>query len=312
MKNFWYYIMALATVAIWGTTFVSTKVLLQYGLSPTEILLYRFLLAYISIWFFSPKRLLANNLRDEALLFATGVCGGSLYFMAENTALQITLASNVSLILCTTPILTAFLLHLTDKKERIKKRLLYGSGMAFIGVALVIFNGNIILKINPLGDLLTVAAALMWACYGIILKRLDRKYSVLFITRKVFFYGIITMLPVLAFSPSQIHISILSQPIVIANLIFLGLIASMLCYIMWNTTVKQLGVVRTTNYIYIIPFVTLISSAIVINEVITYIAIIGSIFIFLGVYIAEQGDRIGRMSTKLFSSVSKSPTETRH
>lgn len=312
MKNFWYHIMALVTVAIWGTTFVSTKVLLQHGLSPTEILLYRFLLAYISIWFFCPKRLLANNLRDEVLLFTAGVCGGSLYFIAENNALEITLASNVSLILCTTPILTAFLSHLTDRKERLKKRLFYGSGMALIGVALVVFNGNFILKVSPLGDLLTVAAALMWACYGIILKKLDQRYSVLFITRKVFFYGIITMLPVLAFSPSQLHISTLDQPIVIANLVFLGLIASMLCYIMWNTTVKQLGVVRTTNYIYIVPFVTLISSAIVINEVITYIAIIGSVFILFGVYIAEQGDKLGNVSTRLFSFVNKQPTESKH
>ncbi|WP_321333198.1 DMT family transporter [uncultured Bacteroides sp.] len=289
MKNSWYHIMALVTVAIWGTTFVSTKVLLQHGLSPTEILLYRFVLAYISIWFFCPKRLLANSLRDESLLLAAGLCGGSLYFIAENTALEFTLASNVSLIVCTTPIITAFLMHFSGNKEKLKKKLLYGSVLALTGVALVVFNGNFILKVNPMGDILTIAAALMWSFYSIILRGLDRKYSVLFITRKVFFYGIITMIPVFLLSPSQLHIQALSQPLVIANLLFLGLVASMLCYIMWNTAMKQLGVVRTTNYIYIVPLITLITSSIVINEIITYIAIIGSIFILSGVYIAEQG-----------------------
>ncbi|WP_321479075.1 DMT family transporter [uncultured Bacteroides sp.] len=298
MRTFWYHIMALVTIVIWGTTFVSTKILLQHGLSPTEILLYRFLLAYLSIWFFSPKRLLANTWKDEALLLAAGICGGSLYFMAENSALKITLASNVSLILCTTPILTAFLTRLTDRTEHLKKQLFYGSVIALIGVALVIFNGNFILKINPLGDCLTIIAALMWGCYSILLKRLDKKYGVLFITRKVFFYGIITMLPIFAFSSSQLHLAKLNQPIVIFNLIFLGLIASMLCYIMWSTSVKKLGVIRTTNYIYIVPLVTLITSAIVIDETITYIASIGSVFILFGVYIAEQGEKLKSLHLK--------------
>lgn len=289
MKNFWYHTMALITVIIWGTTFVSTKILLQQGLSPTEILLYRFILAYVSIWFFCPRKIWADTKRDELLLLASGVCGGSLYFIAENTALQYTLASNVSLILCTTPILTAFVSRVWGDKQKLRSRLYYGSLVALIGVALVVFNGNFILKLSPAGDLLTIAAALMWAFYGTILKKLDSKYGVLFITRKIFFYGIVTMLPVFAFDPSQLHVTTITDPIVLSNLVFLGLIASMLCYIMWNLTVKQLGVVRTTNYIYIIPLITLITSAMVIDEIITPVALAGSIFILFGVYFAEQG-----------------------
>lgn len=284
-----YHLMAILTVVIWGTTFVSTKILLSYGLGPAEILLYRFLLAYVSIWWVCPKVLWARRLRDELLFVAAGLCGGSLYFVAENTALGITLASNVSLIICTAPILTAFLAYAFRKIDRLESRVIAGSLLALVGVALVVFNGSFLLKISPAGDLLTVLAALMWACYGLILKQLDSGYPVLFITRKVFFYGMLTLLPVFYFEPLHWSPEVMKQPAVYLNLVFLGLVASMLCFIMWNTAVKQLGVVRTTHYIYVVPLVTLLTSAWVIDERITGVALVGSVFILSGVYLAERG-----------------------
>lgn len=290
--NGWFHLMAAVTVIIWGTTFVSTKVLINYGLSPVEILFYRFMLAYICIWFFSPKRLLANSWKDELFFVATGLCGGSLYFIAENTALGMTLASNVSLIICTTPILTALLNLVFLKGEKPKMQLLFGSLMAFSGVALVVFNGSFILRISPAGDLLTLIAALMWAFYCLLLKRMDAHYPTLFITRKVFFYGILTLLPVFCFSPLHWEPAILFRPVVFLNLLFLGVVASMVCYIMWNTSVKQLGVVRATNYIYLVPLITLLTSSVVIDETITVVALAGCLFILGGVYIAERGFKI--------------------
>lgn len=284
----WFHLMAAVTVAIWGTTFVSTKVLIGYGLSATDILFYRFIMAYICIWFFSPRILWAKSWRDEGIFVLLGLTGGSLYFIAENTALGMTLASNVSLIICTAPILAAFLSFFLYKGERLKPKLIIGSLMALGGVALVVFNGSFILRISPLGDILTLVAALMWAIYCLLLKRMNSNYSTLFITRKVFFYGILTLLPFFFFYPLQTDITILFQPLVIANLLFLGVIASMLCYIMWTLAVKRLGVVCAANYIYVVPLVTLITSAVVIDERITLIALIGCAFILSGVYLAER------------------------
>lgn len=156
-------------------------------------------------------------------------------------------------------------------------------------MAFVVFNGSFILQISPLGDILTILSALSWAFYGIILRKLQKDYSTLFITRKVFFYGIVTMLPFLVFGYGDLHPQLLTQPVILANLVFLGLIASLLCFITWNTAVKELGVVQTSNYIYFIPLVTLLTSAIVIDEHITAIALVGSVFILCGVYIAEKG-----------------------
>ena len=163
-KDLLYHSIAILTVIIWGTTFVSTKILINTGLSPVEILLYRFVLAYFCILTIAHRRLWANCVKDEFLLFLSGLCGGSLYFIAENTALGITLASNVSLLICTAPIITTVLSHLFYK-ESLRKGLLYGSLVALFGVGLVVFNGSVLLKVNPLGDFLTLVAATMWAFY---------------------------------------------------------------------------------------------------------------------------------------------------
>ncbi|WP_349838581.1 DMT family transporter, partial [Bacteroides fragilis] len=226
----WYHVMAAVTVMIWGTTFVATKVLIKYGLSPVDILFYRFLLAYICIWFFSSRVLLAKSWQDELRFVGLGLCGGSLYFVAENTALGMTLASNVSLIICTTPILTALLAPFFYKGDKLKARLIGGSLMALIGVGLVVFNGSFILQLSPAGDILTLIAALMWAFYCLLLRRMNTHYPTLFITRKVFFYGLVTLLPLFLVYPLQTDIHILFRPVVALNLLFLGVIASMLCY----------------------------------------------------------------------------------
>ena len=283
-----FHLLAIMTVAIWGITFVSTKVLINNGLSATDILFYRFLIAYICIWFFSPKQLFAKSIKDESYFLLLGITGGSFYFLAENTALSFTLASNVALIICTTPILTALLAYIFYKKESISKQFIFGSIIALLGVSLVVFNGSFILQLNPLGDMLTLIAALMWAFYCLILKKMNSKYNTLLLTRKVFFYGILTLIPFFILYPLEYNPNIIFQPIVIYNLLFLGIIASMICYITWTIAVNRLGIVYSANYIYLIPLVTLVTSYVFIDEKVTLIALIGTILILCGVYFAEN------------------------
>lgn len=286
-KYILYHVIAIVTVIIWGTTFVSTKILINTGLSPVEILLYRFILAYLCILVVSHKRLWADNLKDELLLCLSGICGGSLYFVAENTALGITMASNVSLLICTAPVFTTILSHLFYK-EPLRRGVLYGSLVALLGVGLVVFNGSVLLKISPLGDLLTLLAAISWAFYCLIFKRLSNFYPTLFITRKVFFYGLLSLSVYFIFFPLDANIRLLELPVVYLNLLFLGIVASMLCYIMWNTAVRSLGASKAVNYIYIVPLVTLVTSAVFLSEAITATSFLGALCIIGGVYIAEK------------------------
>ena len=76
-----FHLLTAVTVIIWGTTFVSTKVLLHHGLGPIEIMFYRFILAYVCLFLFSHKRIWANNWKDEGLLILSGLTGGTFYFI---------------------------------------------------------------------------------------------------------------------------------------------------------------------------------------------------------------------------------------
>lgn len=282
-----FHIITALVVTVWGTTFVSTKVLLQHGLGPVEIMFYRFLLAYVCILIVSHKRIWADNWKDEFMLMLAGLTGGTFYFIAENTALEITQASNVALLVCTTPIFTALFMRWIYK-EPFRKNMLIGSFIALLGVGLVVFSGSVILQINPLGDFLSILASMMWAFYCLILKPLGNRYSTAFITRKVFLYSILSLLVYFLFNPLQIKTEILFHPVVTLNLLFLGVVASMICFIAWNSAVKVLGPSRTANYIYVQPFSTLVLSSIILSEVITVTSMIGALCIIGGVYLAEK------------------------
>lgn len=97
--------------------------------------------------------------------------------------------------------------------------------------------------------------------YSLAVKRIGGRYPAVFITRKVFFYGLLTILPVFAFQPFSVGAEVLARPAVWGNLLFLGVVASMLCYILWNAAMHRLGAVRTTNYIYFNPLVTIVTAA---------------------------------------------------
>ncbi|MDR2129737.1 MAG: DMT family transporter [Odoribacteraceae bacterium] len=284
------HVMALATVFVWGITFVSTKVVLERGVTPAEIMLYRFLVAYLLILPLTFRRARAENARDELLFVALGVSGGSFYFIAENVALQHTLAANVSVLVCTAPLFTAILSRVF-LRERLARAYWWGSGVALAGVAVVVFNGRFVLRLDPAGDLLSLAAALSWGFYTIILRLLDGRYSTLFITRKVFFYGLITLLPVFHFAPARAGGALLLSAPVLWNLLFLGVLASFICYVLWNRAIKRLGAVRASNYIYINPVITLVASAVVLSERITPLALAGTLLILGGIYLTGKRRR---------------------
>lgn len=283
-----YHLAALFSVAVWGATFVSTKVLIAHGLTPAEIFLLRFTMAYLCILPLARGRRFADSLRDELLLAVAGICGGSFYFLTENMALEFAPASNVSLIVCTAPVWTAIVLSLLDRRERMSRRQIAGSAIAFAGMVLVVLNGRFVLQLSPQGDLLALCAAWLWVFYSLVVKRLADRYPALFITRKIFFYGVLTILPVFAVRPFAATWQTLAQPAVWGNLLFLGLIASMLCYLLWNAAMHRLGAVRTTNYIYLNPLVTILTAALCIDERITPVALAGAALILYGMWRAER------------------------
>lgn len=283
-------LMTLITMIIWGTTYISTKILLQ-NLQPIEILFYRFIIAYFILILIYPKFKKIHKFKEELLFIAAGFTGVTLYYLVENVSLKYTLASNVGLFSAMAPILTAILSNFFIEHETFTKKLVYGFIISILGVFLVIFNGNFILKLNPLGDFLAILAAFIWAVYSIILKKINNKYdyNYIYITRKIFFYGVLFIIPLLFGFKINLTLSKLIIPSVLFNILFLSLIASALCFVMWNIGVNFIGTIKASTYIYIVPLITAIASVIILKESITSIVMLGAILILLGLYISQNG-----------------------
>ena len=286
---------AFLTVAIWGTTFVWTKLLIMNGLSPAQIFTLRFIMAYVLMLGFSllyrkrrPFDWFAHSVKDELLMLALGVTGGSLYFLTENEALRFTTATNASLIVCSCPLITMLVFRLFSSGTRLSRNQVMGSLLSCLGMTVVVLNGRFVLQLSPAGDILAFSACLCWAFYSLLMKPALQRYSSLFITRKVFFYGVISILPYYLVVPGFPSPQVLLQPDVLANLLFLGCVASMICFLTWNWCIGRLGAVQVTNWVYLNPIATIIAAWIVLSEQITPYFLAGSVLILLGMYISER------------------------
>lgn len=264
---------ALITILIWGTTFISTKVLLT-ALSPIEILFLRFVIGYLALWLAAPRQLVLTERKQEGWFAAAGLCGVALYYGFENLALSMTQASNVGVIISIAPFFTVLFNAVFLKQKRPGLRFFLGFLMAMAGIMLISFNQQAV-EIHPLGDGLAVIAAMIWAMYCLISRKISELgYNVLLTTRRTFFYGLLLMLP-LVMTQFSADFQILSEPSVLLNLVFLGLGASALCFVTWNYAVGILGSVKTSVTIYIVPVITAVASAWVLHEPLTPRVILG-------------------------------------
>lgn len=284
------HIMALITIVIWGTTFISTKILLE-DFTPVEILFSRFLLGVLALIAVYPKRLKIKDKIQEFTFAAAGLCGICLYYLLENIALTYTMASNVGVIISVAPFFTAVLSHVFLKEEeKLKAQFFVGFIVAMIGISLISFSGSK-LELNPIGDVLAVAAAFIWAVYSLMIRKISSYgYHTIQTTRRIFTYGIIFMLPFLFVFDFSLDMQKLVRPEYALNLIYLGLGASALCFVTWNYAVGVLGTVKTSVYIYIVPVITVVTSVIVLKEEITWMAAAGIGFTLMGLFLSDFFD----------------------
>lgn len=280
------HILALITAFAWGTSFIASKILLQ-SYTPTQVMLMRFVLAYIALWICCPK-LLKLSLKEELRFAALALSGCSLYFLCENSALTYTYAANVSIIVAAAPILTAFAAHLFLPDEKLSGGSFMGFGVAIFGVALVVFNGTVVLKLSPIGDLLSFGAAVCWAVYSVLLRKTVDKYENLLLTRRLMLWGIITSLPMAFAEGAPLPLEPMLQGDYIFCLLFLSFVCSALGYVFWNTATARLGAVVVCNYVYIIPFFTMLTGVVVLDEPLTVMGVIGAVMIMLGMFIADR------------------------
>ena len=273
------HMLACMTILIWGTTFISTKVLLR-DFTPLQILFTRFMIGYLALWAVAPRLTRVKEKKEE------------LYFLMENIALTYTQASNVGIIVAVSPFFTMFFGIWLLKQTRPGVRFFIGFLIAMTGILCISLEGSQNLALNPKGDLLALGAAIVWALYSTITKKISSfGYTTIPMTRRIFFFGLLCMLPVMEL-PKVEQLTGLN----IANILFLGLGASAMCFVSWNSAVRILGTVQTSVYIYAVPVVTTLASVWILKETVTIVGVLGIVMIVLGLLLSQnrKGERVWR------------------
>ncbi len=135
---------------------------------------------------------------------------------------------------------------------------------------------------------MALSAAVVWGVYSILSKKIgEMGYDTIKATRRIFFYGILFMIPPLFFMDFHPDFGKVVLPVNLFNLVYLGLGASAMCFVTWNYSVRVLGAVKTSIYIYMIPVITIITSIPILHEVITPRAAAGTVLALLGLVLSE-------------------------
>lgn len=285
------HVFALLVTIVWGTTFISTKILLR-AYDPVAIMCYRFVIAWLVLFLLHPKPLLPKSLKEELPFAAAGLCGLTLYFMFENTALSYTLASTVGIIISAAPMFSALMLWLCRRAPRPRWTFFAGFVLALTGITLITLARGESLDFNPIGSLLTLVAAFCWGCYGVCMELTrSARYSNLQITRKVFFWGLVFTSPLVLLLRPDLSPAHLAPPEMLFNILYLGVGASAICFVMWNKALAVLGSVSTNVYIYLTPVVTLFASALILHEPVTLQALGAIALILLGLWLSQKQPR---------------------
>lgn len=276
---------AMGTVSVWGATFISTKVLLG-RFTAAEILMLRVVLAFAALCVANPKAMPLKTRWHELYFAASGLTGLVLYFLFENIALGYGDASMVGIIVSSAP-LFAGIFGAIFLGERISQGFVLGFAVAITGICLIgLGDGGV--QIDLQGTLLSLAAAMTWGIYSTLMRKIAvHGYPTMGATKRVFAYGLLLMLPVAAVSGFRVQAVLAADSIAIANLLFLGLGASAVCFLTWNFAVKVLGSVKTCVYIYASPVVTVTLAAIILKERMGARAILGAAMVLAGLALSE-------------------------
>lgn len=282
------HLLALFSVLMWSTTFISTKIL-QESFSSIEILFIRFAFGYLILFLLRPRMLAFEGWRREGLYMLAAASGIFLYYYMENVALEHTMAGNVSVLVSTAPFFIALVYKLFRPRET-KLGLFFTLGfvVTFIGLVLIAFPAGSGFSLNPMGDGIALAASIIWGFYSYFVDRIALfGHDVIMTTRRTFFYGLIFMIPVLMVEGFSVSLEEMCDPVNLMNLFFLGLGASALCFVAWAGAIGRIGAVVSGQYIYIIPAFTLVFSFLILGERITLQSALGAILVMAGLFVSN-------------------------
>lgn len=279
----------LLTTAIWASTFINIKVVMLQ-VQPNTLAFLRFFLASIVLGLtiiIKGQSLVPKE--DWTGVAVSGLTGVALYNVVQNQGLKYAGAIDSAILASLAPVFMVLLARLI-LKETITRRQLLGIVLAFTGSVLVATNGSFdFLRLETArlwGDFLLLLTGLIWGLYNISLKKLLKKYSAISVLTSSTLAGTVFLLPSL----------LMELPLNLGtvnawgwiHIFYLGLFASALAYLLWNTALTRVSTVTAGAYLYLLPVLTAVFAFIFLQEIPGHFTVIGGMMALAGTYFASD------------------------
>ena len=282
-----YHPYAAVTILFWSMAFVFTRLALQY-FTVYSLGVLRYITASAVLLIVAlVTRMKLPKLRDLPWFLLSGAAGFAIYMVVFNLGSRSVSASTGSVILATTPILTALLARAVYGEKL--KPLQYGAiGLSFIGVlVLTVLRGGFTFG----GGLMYMfASAFLVAVYNLLQRKLTRTYTAFQSTAVSIFLGTLMLC---VFLPGAVTEFRAAPPIQYLYVLILGVFSSAVAYCAWT---KALSLAANTssvsNYMFITPFLTTLLGLWLAGEAVELSTVIGGALIILGLLLFRFGDRL--------------------
>ena len=284
------YIKLITAIAIWGGSFIATKIAVQ-EVSPVTVVWLRFFIGTVILGYFAWKRkeLALPKRKDVLDLLWLGFLGITLHQWLQSSGLVTSEASTTAWLVSISPIFMA-LLGWIFLKEKLSFRTITGFLLATIGVVLVVTKGDIRSIINGKfgvsGDILILISALNWAIFSVLSRPILERFSAIKVTFYVLFLGWLLTSVQFLFGHHWIEFNQLSTA-GWASVAFLGIFCSAVAYIFYNDGLKALPASKVGAFLYLEPLIATIVAAAVLSESIVLASLAGGWLILLGVWLVN-------------------------
>ncbi len=284
--------LAVLATFIWSGNFIVARAV-NKEISPISLNFYRWLIASIIIFPFAYKKFKAEwkvVKQSWHYLFWISLTGIALFNTFVYIGAHYTSAINLALIGTTSSPIMSVLFARIFLKEKVGWMKFSGMLLCIIGVLFLLSKGNfrnlVHLKFSE-GDLWVLLAAFCFAIYNTMVKKKPAGISPVNFLFVIFLFGTLMVFPFFIWEINQ------STPVewnsnLILSILYLGLGASVICFLIWNMAIRKLGAGRTALFGNLIPVFSSIEAAVILHEDFTWVHVTSMVIVFVGIVLANS------------------------
>ncbi|NLI73099.1 MAG: DMT family transporter [Bacteroidales bacterium] len=287
-ENFRIYLYIIISILCWSFSFIWTKIALE-SFPPLTLISLRLVLASVLLFGFLKltDRIQKLDKTDLKLFFALAFFEPYLYFVGETYGLTMVKPTLASVIVSTIPVFAPFFAFVFIK-ERFTIINMLGISISIFGVYLIVNQSNDNKTTSAFGIALVFLAVLSAVAYGLILRKIPKKYTA---TNIIFYQSLIGLI---FFIPTALIVDlkqlphIIIYPKAVGAILMLTIFASVIAFILFADVVRKIGITKSQVFINLIPVFTALFSWILFKEMLNSLQWIGIFIVILGVFVSQS------------------------